>query len=238
MTNDEMIREAGKAFGKQGGLIPAIVQDAGTGEVLMLAYMDEEALRLTLTTGDAWFFSRSRGGLWRKGETSGNTMKVLEASLDCDSDTILLKVRPAGPACHTGARSCFTNDGKTIIMGESEKPGRSAYGIFERLDKTVQERLQNPSERSYTTRLLKAGTERVLRKVAEESGEFIIAVMKAEADYAPENRDAATGEMADLIYHSAVAMASIGLSLGDAAKVLEERHGRPAAEEKLNASKV
>jgi phosphoribosyl-ATP pyrophosphohydrolase/phosphoribosyl-AMP cyclohydrolase len=211
----------GKAKFGENGLMPAVVQDFGSGDVLMVAYMNEEALRLTAESGEAWFWSRSRGKLWNKGETSGNRMKVMRMGLDCDCDTLLLQVIPAGPACHTGAETCFVND----QSADSEDAIRrfSGQGVLNELDDVIQKRAKDPLEGSYTCKLLAAGTERVLRKVGEESGEFIIAAMKASLVGDPKSRQEAAGELADLIYHSQVALCSIGMKLKDVEDVLAAR---------------
>ena len=163
-------------------LVPAVVQDAADGRVLMLAWMDEEALRRTRETGEAWFWSRSRQQLWRKGETSGNTLAVEELREDCDGDAILLRVRPAGPACHTGARSCF------------------APWLWRR----VAERARLRPEGSYVAGLLEAGAEACARKVAEEGLEVALAGL-AESD------ERLVSELADLWFHSYVLLAARGL---------------------------
>jgi phosphoribosyl-AMP cyclohydrolase / phosphoribosyl-ATP pyrophosphohydrolase len=163
-------------------LIPAIVQDAGDGHVLMLAWMNEEALRRTRTTGEAWFWSRSRRRLWRKGETSGNTLEVVELRDDCDGDAILLRVRPAGPVCHTGSRSCF------------------APWLWRR----VAERARDRPEGSYVARLIGEGPATCARKLGEEGLEAALAGV-AESD------ERLVEELADLWFHSYVLLASRGL---------------------------
>lgn len=163
-------------------LVPAIVQDAGDGRVLMLAWMDEEALRLTRETGEAWFWSRSRGRLWRKGETSGNTLAVEELREDCDGDAVLLRVRPAGPACHTGSRSCF------------------APWLWRR----VSERARERPEGSYVARLLDGGPAACARKLGEEGVEAALAG-------AAESDERLVEELADLWFASYVLLAARGL---------------------------
>ncbi|MBR4458035.1 MAG: bifunctional phosphoribosyl-AMP cyclohydrolase/phosphoribosyl-ATP diphosphatase HisIE [Clostridia bacterium] len=176
-------------FNEQG-LIPAIAQDAATGEVLMLAWMNAESLSLTLETGYATYFSRSRQKLWKKGETSGHTQKVLGLKLDCDRDAILLTVEQTGPACHTGARSCFFND--VLTPDEDELPASAA--ILERVYSVIEDRREHPQEGSYTNYLLEKGIEKICKKVGEEASETIIAAMKN----SPEE---VTYEAADLLYH-------------------------------------
>lgn len=168
--------------GQTPGLVAAIVQDAGDGRVLMLAWMDEEALRLTRETGEAWFWSRSRGRLWRKGETSGNTLAVEELREDCDGDAVLLRVRPAGPACHTGSRSCF------------------APWLWRR----VSERARERPEGSYVARLLDGGPAACARKLGEEGVEAALAG-------AAESDERLVEELADLWFASYVLLAARGL---------------------------
>ena len=157
-------------------------------------------------------------------------MRVLSASLDCDRDTLLLQVVPAGPACHTGSDTCFLTEGNVPLLGTVKRFGSC---VIDELDDAVQGRKAAPIDDSYTCRLLSAGTERILRKVAEEAGEFIVAAMKAKMRGSDEDLEDAAGEMADLLYHSAVALASVGMSLKDVEKVLAGRRGRPASAEKL-----
>jgi phosphoribosyl-AMP cyclohydrolase / phosphoribosyl-ATP pyrophosphohydrolase len=168
----------------QPELRPAIVQDAESGRVLMLAWMDDEAERRTRESGEAWFWSRSREEYWHKGETSGNTMAVEELRDDCDGDALLLRVRPNGPACHTGSLSCF------------------APGLW----RTISERAAQRPEGSYTTKLLDAGTAAVARKVGEEAVEVVTASL-AESD------ERLVSEVADLVYHLYVLLASRGIDL-------------------------
>ncbi|MCL6450404.1 MAG: phosphoribosyl-AMP cyclohydrolase [Acetobacteraceae bacterium] len=151
------------------GLVPVVTQDAGTGEVLMLAYADAEAVERTLRTGWAHYFSRERGRLWKKGETSGHVQRVVEVRQDCDGDALLFRVRPAGPACHTGARSCFG-------AGGGEELGALAWaGELERLWAVIQDRARRPVEGSRVCRLLSSPSAQVLRKVAEEAVEAALA---------------------------------------------------------------
>lgn len=222
---EKLLKEAD--FG-EGGLLPAVVQDMSGGDVLMVAYMNKEAMEKTIESGEAWFWSRSRKALWNKGETSGNKMMVKRMALDCDKDTLLLQVEPLGPACHTGARSCFINEEPDFEEGRVVK--FSVESVLDELDEQIRDRKRNPVEGSYTNKLLDAGIERILRKVGEESGEFIIAAMNAKSGDEKAKRLAAE-ELADLMYHCAVAMASLGSSFGDAEKVLVERRGAKRREE-------
>jgi phosphoribosyl-ATP pyrophosphohydrolase/phosphoribosyl-AMP cyclohydrolase len=192
------------------GLVPAIAQDSRTGEVLMLAWMNGEAWQKTLETRDAYFWSRERKALWRKGETSGNTMRVAEIRLDCDADAVLLKVIPAGPACHTSERSCFFNH----IAGEEENfPG----GFLRHLEAVIADRKANPEEGSYTSALFGEGLNKIAQKVGEESTETIVAALG-------QTDDRVVGETADLLYHTLVLLAARGLTLSDVEAELERRH--------------
>jgi phosphoribosyl-ATP pyrophosphohydrolase/phosphoribosyl-AMP cyclohydrolase len=186
-------------------LVPCIVQDARTGEVLTLAYMNDEALRRTRETGETWFWSRSREELWHKGATSGNVQRVEEVRLDCDEDAILVIVEPAGPACHTGARTCFHN-------GDLSPAPHEALPALER---TIAERRAAEPRQSYTAALL-ADPERLRSKVEEEAEEVARAAREE-----PDERVAE--EAADVLYHLAVLMAGRGLELADAYRVLNER---------------
>ncbi len=192
-----------------GGLVPAVVQDSATGSVLMLAYMNRAAWESTQETGFVHFWSRSRDELWKKGETSGNTLHVESWSIDCDSDTILVQATPAGPACHTGATTCF---------GE---PAAGALSVLADLDRLIADRAQHMPEGSYTTSLISGGPDAAGRKVVEEATEVILAAKDHAAGNADDRRLAE--EAADLLYHLIVALRERGLSLADAAAVLAER---------------
>ncbi len=189
------------------GLIPAIVTDSRTGKVLMLAYMNRESLEITLKEERTCFFSRSRNELWRKGETSGNVQKLVSIATDCDMDTLLVSVIPAGPACHTGNESCFFN---TIVEN-------AAPFTVEGLMELINGRKIDKKEGSYTTYLFEKGRDKILKKVGEESTEVIIAGKaddKAETIY----------ELADLVYHALVLMADMDISVDDVLKELASRH--------------
>lgn len=192
------------------GLVPAIAVDAYTNEVLMQAYMNEEALRVTLDTGRACYYSRSRQELWVKGETSGHTQEVVSVYTDCDNDSILLRVIQTGPACHTGRRSCFFNR-----LAEFRKV--ADIRILQTNIDTIEQRVREPQEGSYTNYLLTKGVEKICKKVGEESSECIIAAMKAD------NEELAN-ELADLYFHTFVLMQARGLAFNDVLRVLEERH--------------
>lgn len=193
-------------FAKGGGLAPAIVQDAATLQVLMLAYMDEAALTETAESGEATFFSRSRGGRWRKGETSGHRLKVRSITADCDNDTILLTVEPQGPACHLGTTSCF---------GAAIAPGVGRLGLLER---TINARAEGDG---YTAALLRSGVRRIAQKVGEEGVETALAG-------AAGGEDELCEEAADLLYHLVVLLKSRGLGLDAVMAVLAKRAGGEA----------
>jgi phosphoribosyl-AMP cyclohydrolase / phosphoribosyl-ATP pyrophosphohydrolase len=183
------------------GLIPAIVQHARSGEVLMLGYMNEAALRRTLETGLVTFWSRSRQELWQKGANSGNLLRLVELRQDCDGDALLALAEPAGPTCHTGERSCFHRD----IAGEPARASMPPSSVLAQLADTIAARAQSSSEESYTARLLHSGVDRIARKIGEEAGEVIIAAKNA----SPTELRA---ELADLIFHSLVLLQQQGLA--------------------------
>ena len=198
------------------GLIPAILQDVDTKEILMLAYMNEESLEKTFATGKACFWSRSREELWLKGETSGNYQKVEEIRMDCDEDTLLLMVKPVGPACHTGHKSCFYRSlkGKEIVEDKFIRQITFLKTLYE----LIQDRKQNLPEDSYTTYLFNKGFDKIGKKIGEEAAEVIIAGKnedKAEVIY----------ESADLIYHLMVVLVLYDISISELMDELESRHG-------------
>lgn len=223
------------------GLIPGVVQDVADGTVLMVAYLDGEALAATLQTGLVHFHSRSRGRLWRKGETSGNVLRLRELRLDCDGDALLLRVEPAGPACHTGARSCF--DASATTEGGSRQPDPAGAGApalqaaegsipmpqgfdwLEQLWSTIEARAASRPQGSYTTRLLEGGVDAVARKVTEEATEVLMAAKDdAVAVSHDHTRAALAGEMADLLYHLLVLAAERDLPPAAVLAVLRARH--------------
>lgn len=185
------------AFGSDG-LIPAIIQDVGSGEVLMLAYMNREALAKTLETGKSHFWSRSRQTLWRKGETSGHEQTVKEIRLDCDGDVLLLKVDQKGVACHTGERSCFYRklQGDQLAEAPTGNPlwEERRTTILQTVHDVIMDRKRNPQEGSYTCSLFSAGQEKILKKVSEEASEVLIASME-------DDKEQVVYEVADLFYH-------------------------------------
>ncbi|MFW6381144.1 MAG: bifunctional phosphoribosyl-AMP cyclohydrolase/phosphoribosyl-ATP diphosphatase HisIE [Bacillota bacterium] len=207
--------EAEVEFDEQG-LLPAVLQDSETGEVLMVAYMNRTALNKTLDTGKAHFWSRSRQKLWLKGETSGNFQYIQEIRLDCDGDTLLLKVKPAGPACHTGHKSCFYRR----VEGEClpEEGGGLSLNFLWTLSQIIDDRRQQMPEDSYTSYLYREGLDKICKKIGEEASEVIVG---AKNDV---NREVIY-ESADLIYHLLVLLRLKNISLGDIVEELSSRHG-------------
>ncbi len=197
-------------FDKMQGLVPVVVQDAETLMVLMLGYMNPQAYKKTLETGLLHMWSRSRNTLWMKGESSGHIHKVVSMALDCDQDALLVKVKAQGPTCHTGAISCFFN-----TLQQRDRDGVGTFDL-KALEKVVQGRAQSPKEGSYTTSLLRSGIERISKKILEESGEVVIALLR-------EDNQRVSEEIADLLYHLLVAMTKKGLSLRDVERVLANR---------------
>ena len=196
------------------GLVPAIAQDVNTGQVLMLGYMNPGSLKRTMEGGQAWFYSRSREELWHKGEVSGNYLDVKEAYLDCDGDTVLLKVQPHGPTCHTGNVSCFF----TPMEETPEEFLRADSGsdVLEELYALIQERKRELPEGSYTTSLFQGGIGRIAQKVIEEAGEVAIAAAESKPEEIPP-------EVADLLYHTLVLMSAAGVTPSQVWGKLQER---------------
>ncbi|MDR6225637.1 bifunctional phosphoribosyl-AMP cyclohydrolase/phosphoribosyl-ATP diphosphatase HisIE [Desmospora profundinema] len=193
----------------ENGLVSAVVQDAISKEVLTLAYMNEASLKKTLETGQTWFWSRSRQELWHKGATSGHVQKVVSLALDCDGDALVARVIPAGPACHTGNYSCFT---------EPEAKSSDRFAILNSLERVIARREAERPEGSYTTSLFEGGVDRILKKVGEEATEVVIAAKNRSGD---ELR----WESADLLFHWLVLLREQGLSLDEVLRELEQRHG-------------
>ena len=222
------------------GLIPAIVQDAGTGQVLMLAYMNAESLAKTLESGETWFWSRGRQTLWHKGATSGNVQQVEEMRCDCDADALLVRVHPAGPACHTGEQSCFfrslpgdtpqsLDNAETTLspapytLADRENTQSSKQQASEdhftliQLFQVIQDRRQNPIPGSYTASLLDAGLPKLAQKVGEEAAEVLVAALAQEDQRLVE-------EVADLAYHLLVLLAARGITPASITAELARRH--------------
>lgn len=195
---------------KNGGLIPAIVTDPDSGEVLMLGFMNEEALIRTLSTQHVTFYSRTRETIWQKGSTSGHFLRLERITTDCDSDTLLVQASPLGPTCHTGARTCFGDQ------------FQSHAAFLYTLEAVIQKRaLQNDNPKSYTKRLLNSGVQRIAQKVGEEGVETALAAVN-------EDDEAFLAECADLIYHLMVLLRARELSVRDVLSVLRQRHAQPS----------
>lgn len=190
-------------FKKVGGLLPAIIQDADTRQVLMLGYFNEEALSKTLSEGRVTFFSRSKGRLWTKGETSGHFLNLVDIKADCDGDALLVRVHPQGPVCHTGADTCWD---------ETNEPD-----FLHHLERVIQQRRDQPDERSYTSQLFARGINKVAQKVGEEAVELVI---EAKDD----DKNLFLNEAADLTYHLLVLLAAKGFELDEVIAILQQRH--------------
>jgi phosphoribosyl-ATP pyrophosphohydrolase/phosphoribosyl-AMP cyclohydrolase len=197
------------------GLVPVVIADATTGAVLTLAYANREALEKTLATRSTWLWSRSRNELWHKGATSGNTQRVVSVSVDCDSDALLYRVIPAGPACHTGAASCFITT--VPLEGAEHAPeGATFVSAVSALARTIQSRKANPVEGSYTAKLFAGGVDHIGKKIGEEATEVVIAAKNAD-------RGELVWETADLLYHALVLLAERGVSLDEVGAELSRR---------------
>jgi len=207
MTNDQIKFD-------EKGLIPAIVQDATSKEVLTLAYMNKESLEKSIETRETWFYSRSRQELWHKGATSGNTQKIIDLRYDCDSDALVVLVLPVGPACHKGSYTCFSD---SLLQDEAIRVNPTRFAILDELERTIAEREAEMPDGAYTTYLFEKGVDKILKKVGEEAGEVIIAA---------KNRDPEElkWEVADLLYHVLVLLREQKLPLDEVLAVLEERH--------------
>jgi phosphoribosyl-ATP pyrophosphohydrolase/phosphoribosyl-AMP cyclohydrolase len=198
------------------GLIPAIVQDSGSREVLMLAYVNIESLNQTLEAGETWFWSRSRSKLWHKGETTGNTQQVVKVLVDCDQDSLLMLVKPRGPACHTNNWSCFQDEISESKSTESPPEIPDLGLVLLKLYQVVHSRMQERPEGSYTTYLFTAGLDKILKKIGEEAAELIVAA---------KNRDvhSISSEASDLIYHLMVLLVEEGVTLDQVRDELYQR---------------
>ena len=235
---DKAFREQDVAWGSSG-LVPAVVQDAADGRVLMVAWVDAEALAASLATGQVHFHSRSRDRLWRKGETSGNVLRLLDITLDCDGDALLLQVSPTGPTCHRNTRSCFDAIGAVPVEGPGARlapaapepaltpPSGQGFEWLETLWATIDARSGADPAASYTARLLAGGVVAPARKVTEEATEVLMAA-KDDATASPDSRsatrDALTGEVADLLYHTLVLLWERDLPPAAVITRLRERH--------------
>ena len=192
-------------FDKMGGILPAIIQDAQTNEVLMLGFMNQEAYEKTLSEGKVTFYSRTRERLWTKGEESGNFMDVVEILEDCDADTLLVWVNPLGPACHTGMRTCF---GETV---------RDNLSFLQKLQALLQTRKEELPENSYTAKLFREGPRKIAKKLGEEAAELVIEAMDSDDE-------CLLNEAADLLFHMTILLVDRGYRLEDVAKILADRH--------------
>ncbi|KUG07797.1 bifunctional phosphoribosyl-AMP cyclohydrolase/phosphoribosyl-ATP diphosphatase HisIE [Solirubrum puertoriconensis] len=204
-------------FEKMGGLIPAVVQDADTGQVLMLGYVNEEALRKTEQEGRITFFSRSKNRLWTKGETSGHYLTVVSLHPDCDNDALLIRARPDGPTCHRGTVSCFEQEEQAALP-------TAPVSFLAELERLVTRRQQNPDEEpnSYTVKLFQKGLPKIAQKVGEEAVETVI-------DAVAGNTEGLKGEAADLLYHLLVLLRASDLGIEDVVEVLRQRHSTISA---------
>ncbi|MFY4759540.1 bifunctional phosphoribosyl-AMP cyclohydrolase/phosphoribosyl-ATP diphosphatase HisIE [Aliarcobacter butzleri] len=211
---------------KMNNLIPVITQDAKTNEVLMLAYMNKKALELTIKTNYAHYFSRSKQRIWKKGESSNHLQEIVEILVDCDNDTLLLKVNQTGVACHTGRKSCFYTNLKTDkIISDVEINTTAAYGVIDTLYHTICERKDEDVSKSYTAKLLKGNQNSMLKKIVEEAGEFTFAVKD-------DNEEEIIYEAADVAYHVLVALASKNINPDRVKQELARRFGISGIEEK------
>ncbi len=213
----------------KGGLIPVVVQDVYSKAVLMLAYMNEDSLRLSLETGETHFWSRSRNCLWHKGETSGHIQKIKNILVDCDEDTLLVEVIQTGVACHTGAANCFyrrlSPTGQLEFFVSDAKTQEERRPILQTLSETILERKKTPDNKSYTSFLMQGGIDRILKKVAEESGELLIAAKNGE-------RQEIIHESADLLYHLLVSLGHFDIPFSAIEAELKRRTARSGLEEK------
>ena len=206
-------------FDKMGGILPAIIQDAGSGDVLMLGFMNNEAYNKTLAEGQVCFYSRTKNRLWTKGEESGNFLNVIDILEDCDNDTLLVRVDPVGPVCHTGQRSCFGDTPAKAFKTSrpDEKPVVEGIAFLNDLQDLLQSRKKELPENSYTTKLFRAGVNKIAQKLGEEAVELVI-----EAKDTDDNRF--LNEAADLLFHYIILLVDRGYKLEDVVSVLESRH--------------
>ncbi|AJY75026.1 bifunctional phosphoribosyl-AMP cyclohydrolase/phosphoribosyl-ATP diphosphatase HisIE [Paenibacillus beijingensis] len=207
----------------EAGLVPAVVQDAVSKEVLMLAYMNRESLARSLETGETVFWSRSRGELWHKGATSGHTQRIRSLHYDCDGDTLLVRVEQNGAACHTGKYSCFFNEipvEGAAAASHGKDGAADRFAALGKLEATIAQRYAERPEGTYTTYLFEKGVDKILKKVGEETSEVIIAAKN-------KDNDELRSEASDLIFHLMVLLRERGLSLDELLRELSERHGKP-----------
>lgn len=224
MINKKIINSIN--WDKVQGMVPVITQDYKTNEVLMLAFMDKEALNLTLQTKYAHYFSRTKQRIWKKGESSGHLQHIKEIKIDCDNDTLLLKVDQIGVACHTGRKSCFFTDLETnATTSEIEVDMSSSYGVIDTLYHVIESRKNDDPTKSYTSKLLNGKQNSMLKKIVEEAGELTFAVKD-------DNKEEMVYEAADLVYHCLVALASKNINPDQIKQELARRFGLSGIEEK------
>lgn len=219
MTRMESGESTGDFKFNDQGLMPAVVQDVLDGTVLMVGYMNREALDRTLSAKTVHFWSRSRKKLWEKGETSGNKLHVKALFVDCDRDTILVKAQPVGPTCHTGERACFFSALDDAGIPVSGPTGDAAGGILDAVLRTIQSRRANPQPGSYTTKLFEGGHDKILKKVAEEAGEVLLASKGGK-------KDEIVYEIADLFFHTLMVLGYHGIGLNEIYQELAKRFGK------------
>lgn len=218
-------------FKKNDGIVPVIAQDNITNEVLMMAYMNKEALELTLNTNFAHYYSRSKQRLWKKGETSGHTQEVLDVLIDCDNDTILLKINQEGVACHTGRKSCFfTSIKNEKIISDIKIDTTTSYGVIDTLYHTIEQRKNANPKESWTAKLLQGEENSLLKKIVEEAGEFTFAIKD-------NNEKEIIYECADITYHVLVALASKNINPDRVKQELARRFGLSGIAEKNSRNK-
>jgi phosphoribosyl-ATP pyrophosphohydrolase/phosphoribosyl-AMP cyclohydrolase len=204
----------------EAGLVPAVVQDANSKEVLMLAYMNRESLGKSMESGETWFWSRSRGELWHKGATSGHTQRIRSIQYDCDGDTLLVRVEQQGSACHTGRYTCFFNDIPVEGGEASYEASAERFAMLNELETVIAKRYAERPEGAYTTYLFEKGVDKILKKVGEEAAEVIIASKNMD-------NDELRNEVSDLIFHLLVLLKDRGLSLDEVMEELGRRHNKP-----------
>jgi len=202
------------------GLVPAVVQDWRDGTVLMVGFMNGEALTHTVVTKHVHFWSRSRKKLWEKGETSGHYLLLKDLFVDCDDDTVLVKAEPVGPTCHTGAQSCFFSQVQEAGTRDGVSSSEAIGGIFERIYRTIVDRKEHPKSGSYVSSLFEGGQDRILKKIAEEAGEVMLGSKN-------DKREEIVHETADLVFHALVVLGYHGIPLQDVYQELAARHGKP-----------
>ncbi|MGM0881678.1 MAG: bifunctional phosphoribosyl-AMP cyclohydrolase/phosphoribosyl-ATP diphosphatase HisIE [Bacillota bacterium] len=223
MTENNQSELISKIKWDDAGLVPAVVQDVQSKEVLMMAYMNRESLQLSVETGVTWYWSRSRNELWNKGATSGHTQRIVSMAYDCDGDTLVVKVEQKGPACHTGRYSCFFNPVEVsgnAAAAEAVQTTADRFATLGQLESVIAERYAERPDGSYTTYLFEKGVDKILKKVGEEASEVIIAAKN-------KDNDELRSEVSDLIFHLMVLLRERGLPLDDVIREINGRHGKP-----------